>query len=148
MGWMIGASENPFTNIPLDVLIYDGIKDQELDGSALISPTSLAFNSVDLIKQFEGTESILTDQFTMNENWRAVVGVVGGPIQISFSLPDPPNSTPKCFSSGSKNAGAYVRFRIAPSPARRWSGWCGLPAAPPVVPIVSRGDLSVSMTPL
>ena len=84
MGWMIGASENPFTNIPLDVLIHDGIKDQELDGSALISPTSLAFNSVDLIQQFEGTESVLTDQFTMNENWRAVVGVVGGPIQISF----------------------------------------------------------------
>jgi len=84
MGWMIGASENPFTNIPLDVLIYDGIKDQGLDGSASISPTSLAFQSADLIQQFAGTESILTDQFTMGENWRAAVGVLGGPIQISF----------------------------------------------------------------
>ena len=84
MGWMIGASENPFTSIPLDVLIHDGIKDQELDGSASISPTSLAFQGTDLIQQFEGTESILTDQFTIDESWRAVVGVLGGPIQISF----------------------------------------------------------------
>ena len=93
MGWMIGASENPFTNIPLDVLIHDGIKDKELDGSARIYPKSLAFESTDLIHQFEGTESVITDEFTISENWRAVVGVVGGPIQISFITSENNGST-------------------------------------------------------
>ena len=101
MGWMIEADENPFTNVPLDVLIHDGIRDLELDGAAHLSPSDLGFSGGDILYGLSGSTSTTGESFEMKENWRSIIASAGGPITVSATTFDPGGSvrTSNYFSS-------------------------------------------------
>ena len=61
MGWMIDGDENPFGDDPLDVLMYDGIRDIELDGKAHLDPRELGFLEEDLLFAWEGHGDFVSD---------------------------------------------------------------------------------------
>ncbi len=79
MGWMINSSENPFGDYPLDVLLYDGIRDKDLSGTAYLDSTSLGFDEADVIYSTEGNGSTTTEVISLDTNWRAIVASIGGP---------------------------------------------------------------------
>ena len=79
MGWMIDASENPFGDYPLDVLLHDGIKDQELDGAAHLDSTTIGFAREGLVMNLDGTGDYISDVFEFDFEWRAMVASKGGP---------------------------------------------------------------------
>ncbi len=83
MGWMIEADENPFTNVPLDVLVHDGVRDLELDGSADLEPSSLGFNEADILYEMSGSTSMPGERFEMEGPWRSIIGSVGGPLTVT-----------------------------------------------------------------
>ena len=82
---MIDAAENPFGDYPLDVLMYDGIRDKELDGTAHLDSTSLGFNEEDLIFNIEGNGDYVTEIISLNTDWRIIVASVGGPADFSIT---------------------------------------------------------------
>ena len=84
---MINAAENPFGDYPLDVLMYNGVRDKELDGTAHIDSDSLGFNQEDLIIGLEGQGDFLSDTYLFANDWRVIVASMGGPTgfrQIMF----------------------------------------------------------------
>jgi len=83
MGWMIDAAENPFGDFPLDVLLYDGIRDKEIDGTAYIDSKSLGFHQDALLFALEGNGDFVTETYSFDTDWRAIVASVGGPAQFS-----------------------------------------------------------------
>ena len=83
MGWMIDAAENPFGDYPLDVLMYDGVRDRELDGTAHLDSTSLGFNQEDLIIGLEGHGDFLSDTYSFATEWRSIIASLGGPAEFT-----------------------------------------------------------------
>ena len=79
MGWMIDGDENPFGNNSLDVIIYDGIKDKDLDGTPSIDSTVIGFDQKDIIVNFEGSGNYITENFEVGVEWRAMIVSKGGP---------------------------------------------------------------------
>ena len=83
MGWMIDANENPFGDFPLDVLMYDGIRDKEIDGTAQIDSKSLGFDQDTLLLGVEGHGDFVSQTYSFDTDWRAIIASVGGPAQFS-----------------------------------------------------------------
>ncbi len=79
MGWMIDGDENPFGDNPLDVIIFDGIKDKELDGTPYLDSTEIGFEKDDILTSFEGSGNYTTEMFEVNVGWRAIIVSKGGP---------------------------------------------------------------------
>jgi hypothetical protein len=79
MGWMINSAENPFGDFPLDVLMYDGIRDKDLSGVAYLDSTTLGYDEADIIYSNEGNGSTTTEVISLDTNWRAIVASIGGP---------------------------------------------------------------------
>jgi hypothetical protein len=87
MGWMISAAENPFGDYPLDVLMYNGVRDKELNGTARIDSNSLGFDQEDLIIGLEGHGDFLSDTYSFANDSRIIIASMGGPtefIQVVF----------------------------------------------------------------
>ncbi len=80
---MIDAAENPFGDYPLDVLMYDGVRDRELDGTAHLDSTSLGFDQEDLIIGLEGHGDFLSDTYSFDTEWRSIVASLGGPAEFT-----------------------------------------------------------------
>jgi hypothetical protein len=83
MGWMISAAENPFGDYPLDVLMYNGVRDRELNGTAHIDSDSLGFNQEDLIVGLEGHGDFLSDTYSFANDWRVIIASMGGPAEFN-----------------------------------------------------------------
>ncbi|MCL0101921.1 hypothetical protein M1O29_02415 [Dehalococcoidia bacterium] len=86
MGWMIGASENPFGDWPLDVIAYDGIRDLELDGQARLYATDIGFAKDDLIKHFAGNGDYVSKEFDISTEWQMMVAIIGGSGSVSVAF--------------------------------------------------------------
>ncbi len=80
---MIDAAENPFGEFPLDILMYDGIRDKEIDGTAHIDSKSIGFDQDALLFGVEGNGDFVTETYSFDTEWRAIVASVGGPAQFS-----------------------------------------------------------------
>lgn len=88
MGWMIDASENPFTDWPLDVIAYDGIRDLELDGQARLNATNIGFAKKDLIFFLDGNGDYATEELDIPVEWQIMVASIGGPMSAGATLSD------------------------------------------------------------
>ncbi|MDP7195333.1 MAG: hypothetical protein QF864_03970 [SAR202 cluster bacterium] len=86
MGWMISGEENPFGDNPVDVLIYDGIKDTELDSRAMVYPKDLGFKSANLIYSKYGWGNTIIENIKIEENWQFLFSGIGGPMKVVFRL--------------------------------------------------------------
>ena len=84
---MIDAAENPFGDYPLDVLMYNGVRDKELDGTAHIDSDSLGFHQEDIIISLEGHGGFLSATYSFANEWRVIIASMGGPaefVQVIF----------------------------------------------------------------
>ena len=79
MGWMIDGDENPFGDEPLDIIIYDGIRDKDLAGTPHLDPQTIGFEPKDIIFSFEGSGNYTTAIFTAEVEWQAMIVSKGGP---------------------------------------------------------------------
>ena len=79
---MIDSHENPFGDHQLDVLMYDGIRDQELDGKAHLDPKKLGFREEDLLFALSGHGDFVSGPVDPQTQWRAIAASVGGPGQF------------------------------------------------------------------
>jgi hypothetical protein len=130
MGWMIDADENPFGDHPLDVLMYDGIRDMELDGNAHVDPESLGFREEDLLFTLSGRGDFVSDPFYPDTEWRVIVASVGGPSEFVMVFEDA-NRESSLYQSGpdqgfsiSASPPMYperVEFRISDSDNWGWA---------------------------
>jgi len=146
MGWMIDAQENPFGDNPLDVLMYDGIRDMELDGNAHLDPVSLGFREEDLLFALNGRGDFVTDPVHPDTEWRAIVASVGGPSEFVMFFEDG-NRESSIYQSGPDRQGPSlsaappmypekVVFRV--SDPDNW-GWA-IAVAPADAPYTLPGD--------
>ena len=113
MGWMIEADENPFTNIPLDVLIHDGVRDLKLDGTAYLAPSDLGFEKEDIVYSLSGSDSITGEKFEMREEWRSIIASVGGPITVTATTFDS-NGNTRTSTQFSSNEGMPFSLKVNP----------------------------------
>jgi hypothetical protein len=114
MGWMIEASENPFSDAPLDVLIYDGVRDAELDGTPILSPQEIGFAASDIIHSFSGYSNEVTDEFEISGEWRAIIASLGGPIEINMTIFEN-NGTGRYRKQYSSNQGMGFSTSLTPA---------------------------------
>jgi hypothetical protein len=84
MGWMINSAENPFGDFPLDVLMYDGIRDKDLSGVAYLDSKTLGYDEADIIYSNEGNGSVITEVISLDTNWRAIIASIGGPANFNI----------------------------------------------------------------
>ncbi len=84
MGWMIDASENPFGDEPLDVLMYDGIRDKDLDGTAHLDPAHLGFHADDLVISFSDNGGFESQILEFDAGWQVMFGSIGGPASFGY----------------------------------------------------------------
>jgi hypothetical protein len=84
MGWMINSAENPFGDFPLDVLMYDGVRDRDLSGIAYLDSTALGYDEADIIYRNWGNGSITTEVISLDANWRVIVASIGGPANFNI----------------------------------------------------------------
>ena len=131
MGWMIDADENPFGDYPLDVLMYDGIRDKALDGTARLDGTEIGFNPEDILFHLEGNGDFESDFFRLKKEWRVIIASVGGPKTFftvankgegqreSIFFQAGPHMGFSSYASRPKKSGSYA-FRI--SDPENW-GW-------------------------
>ena len=86
MGWMISGSENPFNDNDLGVLLYDGIKDKDLDSKAIVYPEQLGFDAKDILYSEYGWGDTTLDQINISEDWQVLFSGIGGPIKVNFII--------------------------------------------------------------
>tara|TARA_Y100000741_G_scaffold334572_1_gene291873 strand:- start:164 stop:1012 length:849 start_codon:yes stop_codon:yes gene_type:complete len=86
MGWMISGEENPFGDNPLDVLLFDGIKDAELDSKAMVYPQDLGFKSANLLYSQYGWGDTIIENIKIEEDWQLLFAGIGGPMKVVFKL--------------------------------------------------------------
>ena len=84
MGWMISGEENPFGNNPLDVLLFDGIVDSQLDSRAMVYPKDLGFKSDKLLYSKYGWGDTIIENVSINEDWQFLFSGIGGPMKVVF----------------------------------------------------------------
>ena len=86
MGWMISGEENPFNDNEVDVFLYDGIKDQQLDAVAMVYPTDLGFEADKILYSEFGWGDAILDDVIIEEDWQLLFAGIGGPITVSFQM--------------------------------------------------------------
>ena len=86
MGWMISGEENPFGNNPVDVLLFDGIKDSELDSKAMVYPEDLGFKSSNLLYSKYGWGDTIIENIKIEEDWQFLFSGIGAPMKVVFKL--------------------------------------------------------------
>ena len=109
MGWMIDASENPFTDLPLDVISYDGVRDLDLDGQARLNATDIGFAKEDLLFFSDGNGDYLSEELDIPVGWQIMVASIGGPMSITATLSDG-----RTMSISDDGPGSGFRQRISP----------------------------------
>jgi hypothetical protein len=116
MGWMIDAEENPFGDYPLDVLMYDGIRDKELDGSAYLDSKTLGFNQGDTLANFEGRGDTTSETYQFDTDWRVIIATIGGPAEFSAIIDDGYNRYSMSIydQSPDQNFGIYASPIMSP----------------------------------
>ena len=86
MGWMSSGEENPFNDNEVDVFLYDGIKDQQLDAVAMVYPTDLGFEADKILYSEFGWGDAILDDVIIEEDWQLLFAGIGGPITVSFQM--------------------------------------------------------------
>ena len=86
MGWMISGEENPFNDNEVDVFLYDGIEDQQLDSRAMVYPADLGFEADKILYSEFGWGDAILDDVNIEEDWQLLFAGIGGPITVSFQM--------------------------------------------------------------
>ncbi|MBR61861.1 MAG: hypothetical protein CL904_04280 [Dehalococcoidia bacterium] len=86
MGWMISGEENPFNDNDVDVFLYDGIKDQEIDASAMVYPADLGFEEEKILYSKFGWGDAVLDDINIQEDWQLLFAGIGGPMIFSIQV--------------------------------------------------------------
>jgi len=85
MGWMVSGEENPFNDNNLDVLIYDGVLDQNLDSNAMVYPEELGFSSKNILYSAHGWGDSFKD-IVIEEDWQLLFSGIGGPMKFTILI--------------------------------------------------------------
>ena len=83
---MISGEENPFNDNEVDVFLYDGIKDQQLDSSAMVYPADLGFEADKILYSEFGWGDAILDDINIEEDWQLLVAGIGGPMIFSIQI--------------------------------------------------------------
>ena len=86
MGWMISGEENPFNDNEVDVFLYDGIKDQQLDSVAMVYPADLGFETDKILYSEFGWGDAVLDNINIEEDWQLLFAGIGGPMTFSIQI--------------------------------------------------------------
>ena len=86
MGWMVSGEENPFNDNEVDVFLYDGIKDQQLDSVAMVYPADLGFETDKILYSEFGWGDVILDNINIEEDWQLLVAGIGGPMIFSIQI--------------------------------------------------------------
>ena len=84
MGWMLSGEENPFGSNILDVLLFDGIVDSQLDSRAMVYPKDLGFKSGNLLYSKYGWGNTIIENISISEDWQFLFSGIGGPMKVVF----------------------------------------------------------------